>query len=185
MFAVPDNTVAIAENPILRHPVRVALQFAADRDQWRHLLRYDPDRRFAALIARSADEEVWLMSWLPGQGTDLHDHGPSTGAFTVVTGELSESVARRTADGAALREPHTVSVGQSRVFGPGYVHEVSNRGTDPVVSVHVYRATRTVNNVGTALSAVEPGRRVRPEDRATRTMNHRGAALSPATLAGV
>lgn len=154
MFAVPDNTVAVAENPVLRHPVRVALQFAADRDHWRHLLRYDPDSRFAALIARSADEEVWLMSWLPGQGTDLHDHGPSTGAFTVVTGELSESVARRSAGGKVLRELHSIAEGQSRVFGPGYVHEVRNRGTDPAVSVHVYRATRTVNYRGTAPSVV-------------------------------
>ena len=32
------------------------------------------------------------MSWLPGQVTDLHDHGAASGAFTIVSGELTEHV---------------------------------------------------------------------------------------------
>ena len=135
MFAVPDNTIAVAERPVLRHPVRVALEFAADRDRWRHLLRYDPDQRFSAFVETRDDEEVWLMGWLPGQHTDLHDHGHSTGAFTVVSGRLTETVARR-----AVTEVHPLAAGQSRVFGPGYVHQVRNDGPDPAISVHVYRS---------------------------------------------
>lgn len=142
MFAVPDNTVARAENPALRHPVRVALSYASDRDSWRHLLRYQPDERFAVLIDRSDEQEVWLMSWLPGQGTDLHDHGDTGGAFTVVSGRLTEVVARPNAverSGAVAVDVHELHVGQSRVFGPGYVHQVHNPGPDPAVSIHVYR----------------------------------------------
>lgn len=139
MFAVPDNTLVVAENPALRHPVRVAIEFAADRDSWRHLLRYDPDQRFSALIDSDERQEVWLMSWLPGQQTDLHDHAFSTGAFTVVSGQLTETVARRAPDGRAVSERHPLVAGQSRVFGPGYVHEVRNEGPDTAVSVHVYR----------------------------------------------
>ncbi|HVV09779.1 cysteine dioxygenase family protein [Amycolatopsis sp.] len=140
MFAVPDNTVALTEKPLLRHPVRVALQYAVDRDRWRHLLRYDLDQRFSALITADAQEEVWLMGWLPGQHTDLHDHALSTGAFTVVSGSLSETVARRAPGGRAVTELHALAAGQSRVFGPGYVHQVRNEGPDPAVSIHVYRA---------------------------------------------
>ena len=145
MFAVPDNTILRPENKALRHPVRVALEVAADRDRWRHLLRYDPDQRFAALVAGSEREEVWLMSWLPGQHTDLHDHEFASGAFTVVGGRLSETVARRAPGGRAVTELHALSAGQSRVFGPGYVHEVRNDSPDPAVTVHVYRdAGRTM-----------------------------------------
>ncbi|KAA9152980.1 cupin domain-containing protein [Amycolatopsis acidicola] len=140
MFAVPDNTVALTEKPLLRHPVRVALEYAAERERWRHLLRYDPDERFSALVTETAEEEVWLMGWLPGQHTDLHDHAQSTGAFTVVTGALSETVARRAPGGRAVTELHALSAGQSRVFGPGYVHQVRNEGPDPAVSIHVYRS---------------------------------------------
>ncbi|WNV89969.1 cysteine dioxygenase family protein [Umezawaea sp. Da 62-37] len=134
MFAVPDNTVALPESRAALHPVRIALGFAADRDSWRHLLRYDPDRRFAALVERVEGQEVWLMGWLPGQSTDLHDHGGSTGAFTLVSGSLTETVATRRA-----QVLHTLVAGQSRVFGPGYVHRVHNDGPDPAVSIHVYR----------------------------------------------
>ena len=139
MFAVPDNTLLRPENPALRHPVRVALEVAADRDRWRHLLRYDPDERFATLVSEDERQEVWLMSWLPGQATGLHDHGATSGAFTIVSGELTEFVAHR-------GRTHQVGVGLSRVFGPGYVHDVRNAGPDPAVSIHVYRAARTMRH---------------------------------------
>ncbi|ASR39031.1 cysteine dioxygenase [Prauserella marina] len=145
MFAVPENTVSTAvsptaANPLLRHPVRTALEFAADRERWRNILRYDPDERFASLLERTADQEVWLLSWLPGQEAEPHDHGLTTGAFTVVSGQLTETVTRKTVEGRVLTEVHTPSAGQSRVFGPGYVHQVRNTGPDPAISVHVYRA---------------------------------------------
>ncbi|MFD8497561.1 cysteine dioxygenase [Amycolatopsis sp. NPDC059657] len=139
MFAVPDNTLLVSENPALRHPVRVALEYAADRDRWRHLLRYDPDQRFSVLVSADEREEIWLMSWLPGQHTDLHDHAFSSGAFTVVSGAVTETVARRAPDGRAITEAHKLAAGQSRVFGPGYVHRVLNESPDPAVTLHVYR----------------------------------------------
>lgn len=150
MFAVPDYAVptpSAAPTAVLRHPVLIACHYAAERDSWRHLLRYDPDQRFAALITSDDVQEVWLMSWLPGQHTTPHDHGRATGAFTIVDGQLSETVARPALRDRARTDTHTVSRGQSRVFGPGYVHDVRNHGPDPVVSVHVYRG---------------PGRTVRP-----------------------
>jgi predicted metal-dependent enzyme (double-stranded beta helix superfamily) len=139
MFAVPDHTLLVAENPVLRHPVRVAVEFAMDRDRWRHLLRYDPDERFSVLVESDERQEVWLMAWLPGQHTDLHDHAFSNGAFTIVNGSLAETVARRAPDGRPISERHELTAGQSRVFGPGYLHEVHNDGSDTAVSIHVYR----------------------------------------------
>ncbi|MQA61924.1 MAG: cysteine dioxygenase [Actinophytocola sp.] len=150
MFAVPDNTVAQAENPALRHPARVALSYATNRDSWRHLLRYDPSERFAALIERTEHDEIWLLSWLPGQHADLHDHGDTSGAFTVVSGRLTETVARLDAvsgQAAADGDQHELTGGQSRVFGPGYAHQVHNAGPDPAVSIHVYRyGSRTMRS---------------------------------------
>lgn len=137
MFAVPENTVASATTAPTVHPALIAREYAGNRDRWAHLLRYDPDERYTALVDRTPGQEVWLMSWLPGQATGLHDHGAAAGAFTVVSGELTEHVAHRGVT-------HPVRVGQSRVFGPGYVHDVRNDGPDPAVSIHVYRAARTM-----------------------------------------
>lgn len=48
------------------------------------------DRWFTRL---HGDEEldVWLISWVPDRSTELHDHGGSLGALTVVSGALKES----------------------------------------------------------------------------------------------
>jgi predicted metal-dependent enzyme (double-stranded beta helix superfamily) len=139
VFAVPPNTVVSAASAPARHPARIAAQYARDRARWAHLLRYDPDERFATLIESTADVEVWLLSWLPGQHTDLHDHAGSSGAFTVVSGTLTERVVR---PHVAVQVNHALTVGQTRVFGPGYVHHVRNAGVDPAVSIHVYRPER-------------------------------------------
>lgn len=139
MFAVPENTIAPTRITGPQHPVRTALEYAADRERWRGLLRYDPDKRFAAPLDRDHEQEVWLLSWLPGQYAEAHDHGHTTGAFTVVCGRLTETVYRR-ADTGPVARVNTLTPGQSRVFGPGYVHRVCNEGPDPVISVHVYRA---------------------------------------------
>ncbi len=137
MFAVPANTVVLPQARAAVHPARIAAEFARDRDRWSHLLRYDPDERFATLVESTGDVEVWLLSWLPGQHTDLHDHAGSAGAFTLVDGVLSERVIRETTE-----IEHLVGVGRTRVFGPRHVHQVRNAGADPAVSIHVYRPER-------------------------------------------
>lgn len=140
MFAVPDNTIASSSVAPTVHPALIARAFAADRSRWAHLLRYDPEERFATLVEAAQGQEVWLMSWLPGQQTDLHDHGPATGAYTIVSGALTEYVPHR---GTTL----SLAAGQSRVFAAGYAHQVRNDGPDPAVSLHVYRAARAMRVV--------------------------------------
>jgi mannose-6-phosphate isomerase-like protein (cupin superfamily) len=139
MFAVPENTVLSAARVAPPQPTKILREVAADRSRWAHLLRYDPVERWTAMVESTSEYEVWLMSWLPGQGAGLHDHGGAEGAFTVVNGELTELVGRPGHPGEAL---HVVRAGQSRVFGPGYVHQVSNEGVDPAVSIHVFGPTR-------------------------------------------
>jgi predicted metal-dependent enzyme (double-stranded beta helix superfamily) len=144
VFAVPENTIAPAPARSAAHPARIALDVAADRGRWAALLRYDPDQRFSALVERTDEVEIWLLSWLPGQHTDQHDHGAAAGAFAVVSGSLTEWARRPGTPELA----HTVSPGQARVFGPGYVHQVRNDGPDPAVSIHVYRPQRTHRSLG-------------------------------------
>lgn len=147
MFAVPANTVALPAGDVRVHPARIAAEIARDRQRWAHLLRYDPGERYSALIEKTGEVEAWLLAWLPGQHTGLHDHGGSAGAFTVVSGVLTETVVKGT-----HRVEHPVIVGRTRVFGPSYLHQVRNAGVDPVVSIHVYRPERAMSpGVPTAL----------------------------------
>lgn len=68
----------------------IARRYAADPDQWPFAPRFDPRQRWYGRLAERPDHEVWLLTWLPGQTTDLHDHGGSAGAFVVISGTLIE-----------------------------------------------------------------------------------------------
>ncbi|MFI1471328.1 cysteine dioxygenase [Streptomyces wuyuanensis] len=121
--------------PAREHPATVAefaglaRSIAEDRAQWAPLVRYDATTRWYHRLRTGPGYEVWLLSWVPGQGSGLHDHGPSSGVLTVLDGELTERTAR--AD-------RTLTAGAQRVFAPGYVHEVVNDSLEPAVSLHVY-----------------------------------------------
>jgi predicted metal-dependent enzyme (double-stranded beta helix superfamily) len=126
-----------------------ALSAAAPR--WLHLVEYRAHSRWTHLLpaddaaavldpdlhADLAGAQVWLLSWLPDQGTPLHDHGTSAGAFSVVRGALTERVVG--AGRSSVRESVAeLGTGRVRHFGPHYVHQVTNAGTEAAISVHVY-----------------------------------------------
>ena len=72
-----------------------------------------------------------LFRSLPGQATDLHDHGGSAGAFVVVSGVLTEHTGVRLL-------PTALPAGAGRRFDAHHVHRLGNEGTRPAVSVHAY-----------------------------------------------
>jgi quercetin dioxygenase-like cupin family protein len=94
---------------------------------------YDPDERWHQRIYRDRRVDVWLISWLPAQGTQLHDHGGSSGSFTVLSGTLTEAVL----GGGTLRDNER-RTGDSVGFAAHYVHDVRNLSDSPAVSVHAY-----------------------------------------------
>ncbi|MCI0385497.1 cysteine dioxygenase family protein [Streptomyces sp. CNQ085] len=121
--------------PVPAHPSTVAgfaglaRTIAADRASWAPLVRYDAATRWYHRLRTGPGYEVWLLSWVPGQGSGPHGDGPSSGVLTVLDGELTE----RTACGE-----RALGAGAQRVFAPGYVHEVVNDALEPAVSLHVY-----------------------------------------------
>lgn len=102
---------------------------------WRPAVRFEPAQRWHARLERTAEYEVWLLTWLPGQGTEIHDHGGAAGAFTVLEGELAERVF---AGGPQPPHRRDLPAGRLRAFGPRYVHEVLNTTDEPAISIHAY-----------------------------------------------
>jgi quercetin dioxygenase-like cupin family protein len=121
--------------PPREHPATVAefvglaRSIAADRSQWEHLVEYDATTRWYHRLRTGPGYEVWLLSWVPGQGSGPHDHGRSSGVLTVLQGALTERTARAS---------RALGAGAQRVFAPGYVHEVVNDALEPAVTLHVY-----------------------------------------------
>jgi hypothetical protein len=129
----------------------LAAALAATADRWTDLVEYRSSSRWTHLLPTSeaaellddslhpelAEAQIWLLSWLPEQGTPLHDHGTSAGAFAVVQGTLTEQVVVAGRDGVR-RSADDLTAGRVRHFGPHYVHQVTNSRTEAAVSVHVY-----------------------------------------------
>jgi hypothetical protein len=76
-------------------------------------------RRWFTRIHGDDELDVWLISWVPGHATELHDHGGSLGALTVVAGSLNEF----RWDGRTLRR-RRLDAGDQAGFPLGWVHDV-------------------------------------------------------------
>jgi hypothetical protein len=114
-----------------------ARRYAARPHDWPLAPRFDLHRRWYHRLATEPDAEVWLLTWLPGQGTDLHDHGGSAGAFLVVTGALTEHTVT-TPGGQPRLIGRTLPAGDGRPFGTRHIHQITNTGHQPAISLHVY-----------------------------------------------
>jgi predicted metal-dependent enzyme (double-stranded beta helix superfamily) len=120
-------------------------RFLADEVRSGHypFIEFDPHARWHQRIYRDPRVDVWLISWPSDQGTQLHDHGGSAGSFTVISGELAESVYVRSGRDAGLLREREHKAGRSVGFDPRYVHDVRNLSDAPAVSVHAYSAPLT------------------------------------------
>ncbi len=95
------------------------------------------DDRWFVRLHGDDDLDVWLISWAPGHPTELHDHGGSLGALTVLAGALNEF----RWDGEALRR-RRLDAGDQAAFPLGWVHDVvwakATTSAGPTLSVHAY-----------------------------------------------
>jgi predicted metal-dependent enzyme (double-stranded beta helix superfamily) len=146
VHAVPYLTVPAPDMTRPGSPTSLAMTLAAHPERWRPLLDYRTDTRWYRLLERTPQHEVWLLSWLPGQGTDLHDHGPASGAFAIAAGTLTERVLAVKPDGSVVEVTRKLSGGRCRAFGPHYVHQVTNTAAVPAVSVHIYTPGLSIMN---------------------------------------
>jgi len=107
-------------------------------------------RRWFTRIHSDDELDIWLISWVPGHPTELHDHGGSLGALTVLSGSLNEF----RWDGRGFRR-RRLDAGDQAGFPLGWVHDVvwapgpvtrpvsgpatNGKGpAQPTLSVHAY-----------------------------------------------
>ncbi|MEO3757811.1 cysteine dioxygenase family protein [Mycobacterium sp. B14F4] len=108
-----------------------------------HLLPADGpprDERWYTRLSGDDELDLWLISWTPDRSTEMHDHGGSLGALTVLSGSLRETRWH----GGALRR-RRLAAGDQAAFPLGWVHDVvwaPDRDTSaprtPALSVHAY-----------------------------------------------
>jgi mannose-6-phosphate isomerase-like protein (cupin superfamily) len=97
-----------------------------------------PTRRIWDIMVASDSFEAWVIAWPPGGAIELHDHGESSGAMVVVSGELTETKVTSDSEGLALAETTVLPAGTGTTFEAPHVHDLVNAGTVPAISVHTY-----------------------------------------------
>lgn len=103
---------------------------------WEHRVQYSSTNRWWTQLVADKNVDVWLLSWLTSQETELHDHGTSSAAFTVVQGALAEV---RVGAYGAIDLNHVAAASNSvQWVAPGTIHDVSNPFDVPAVSIHAY-----------------------------------------------
>ena len=90
------------------------------------------ERRFHRVLATEV-YEAWVICWPSGESLDMHDHGGSAGAFSIVSGELDEATIE-----SGVKVVRTFAPGDTAAFGATRVHAVANLGDAVATSVHVY-----------------------------------------------
>ncbi|MBD8058399.1 cysteine dioxygenase [Cellulomonas sp. JH27-2] len=128
-------TVTTAPAPLTTDELSALVRSIADQpDLWRPIVRFTQAERWWTRLEGPEGVDVWLLSWLPAQGTEPHDHGRSNAAFTVVAGTLTEL--RPDAAGDLVATPF--DAGRTRTVDVGQIHDVVNVGHEPAVSIHAY-----------------------------------------------
>jgi hypothetical protein len=115
----------------------IARSFAAEPYEWPVAPRFSLTGRWCARLADAPGYQVWLQTWLPGQGTDLHEH-MGAGAMYVCRGQLEEFVDADTVGAPSLTR--SVRSGFGLRMDGSHRHRIANRSALPAVSVHAYAA---------------------------------------------
>ncbi len=103
----------------------------------------DVEDRSWRLVARTPDFDAWLIAWPTGGKVELHDHGASRGAVSVISGTLVEAVPWRDDTGRLSLVCHELRAGTTLGFGARHVHDVTNEGGEHALSLHVYSPALT------------------------------------------
>ncbi|MDQ3406253.1 MAG: cysteine dioxygenase family protein [Actinomycetota bacterium] len=96
--------------------------------------RFTSPQRWWTRLALTSEIELWLLTWLPGQGTKPHDHGGAAGAFSVLLGDVAETF--RYPAGPIRNHLHVT--GAAVGFGGGRAHQMQNLGRVPAATIHAY-----------------------------------------------
>jgi Cysteine dioxygenase type I len=127
-----------------RRAASLVQALAESGEPWAQKVEYDVTTRWFSRLGEIDGIELWLLSWLPGQGTDLHDHGGAAGAFSVLQGALSEDVVTSVRSHPVMSN-RVYATGSVRPFGERHIHRVRNLGDVAAISLHAYEpALRTM-----------------------------------------
>jgi 3-mercaptopropionate dioxygenase len=138
---VADRVAQVLRGQLPAPSILTPAQLAGDPAGYQtHLLHAEPDGSFS----------VTLMVWRPGQRTSVHDHLTWCVTGVMQGTEYEEIFAPRPGGRLEVIARNENPVGTVAGFAPpGDIHRVTNSGTGPAVSMHVYGTD--ISRVGSSI----------------------------------
>lgn len=109
-------------------------RIAATPQLWEPLTVVDPHRRRYRLLYEDERIDIWVLSWMSGQGTGFHDHGESGVGLACAAGEVIERQMLIPTGATNVR----MAPGVTRQGPAGYIHSVQHAEGSPAVTIHAY-----------------------------------------------
>ncbi|MEO6867037.1 MAG: cysteine dioxygenase family protein [Gaiellales bacterium] len=113
---------------------QLVLDIREDSTLWEPLILVDPSLRRYRLLYEDDRLDVWVLSWMPGQGTGFHDHDLSGVGLVSAQGSVIEKQ-MLLPEGATEIE---MTPGVSRQGPAGYIHSVAHHSGEPAITIHAY-----------------------------------------------
>lgn len=107
---------------------------ADDPTIWEPLTIVDAHRRRYRLLYEDDRIDVWVLSWMSGQGTGFHDHDVSGVGLACAQGEVVERQMQLPTGATNV----VMRAGTSRQGPAGYIHSVAHGAGSPAVTIHAY-----------------------------------------------
>ena len=105
-------------------------------EDWKSYITECEENYIKKLVFRNEDYELFVVSWMPGKGSTIHDHSKNGCLFKILRGELIEE-----------RYSNEIKLENSTLFNGnniGYIeneeglHRMLNKTDKIVVSLHLY-----------------------------------------------
>jgi mannose-6-phosphate isomerase-like protein (cupin superfamily) len=136
VYATPSTDPTTSRSVLSVDDLALLVRDLADNPAgWQAQVRFGADERWWTRLHSDDTVDVWLLTWVRDTATDLHDHGESAGAFTVVSGVLEE-VRPDGSDGQLVTT--RLHEGDVRQIARGTVHDVRSPSRVPAISIHAY-----------------------------------------------
>jgi cysteine dioxygenase len=134
-FALPqtaDEVPEIEDLASLLASANLPLALLARRTRFR---RRGYSRR---VLHRNDACELVVCGWLPGQASQIHDHGGSFGAVRVLRGSLTETAFAWRGNLLRPVRRSRCEAGEVSIERPETIHRIENCSTEPAVTLHLY-----------------------------------------------
>lgn len=104
-----------------------------------HEATYSPESYSRKLVFDSPKCQAWVMCWMPGQRSPIHDHKGSACAMMVIKGVATEIKFERTTGQLTRVAGHRqILQGQVCATFDEDIHQIANLDENDLITLHVY-----------------------------------------------